>query len=378
MLETALAGLTRGVVVGFMAAQAAMATQAAQAATATQAAQATMATQAAQATQAARSNRVSQTAPNAPRDSSSRPIVLRFAGDILLGGRYEEAWVDSPARSFVSPGLFDSCDVAMANLECPITDRGEKVEKPFNFRASPAFVRGLTSSGVTVVNLANNHIFDYGPQGLFDTISYLDSAGVLHVGAGRNYTAAHRPVIIEVRGIRIGFLGYYGGGEAPAAGDTSPGVARRSIRGLSRDIGQLRERDTVDYVVVNLHWGTEKADEPDPEEVVFGHAAIDAGADAIIGHHPHVLQGIERYRSGVIVYSLGNFIFGGRNLGSYDTAVFEITLAGTSPSFRLIPVHVGDWRASVASGLRGDQIRRHVLELSSGFRRSIFTDMENK
>lgn len=292
----------------------------------------------------------------------------------MPGGAYQEAVDDSPGYAFEEFGLLRSADIAMVNLESPVTLRGMPVQKPFNFRVRPASVAALLPAGISIVNIANNHIFDYGPEGLFDTFSYLDSLKIFYVGAGRNLKEAHRGVVREIRGIRIGFLGYYGGGEAPGATKTGPGVARRSIREISEDIDSLRTRDSVGYVVVNLHWGTELADSPDSDQQIFAHRVIDAGADAIIGHHPHILQGIEQYHGGVIVYSLGNFLFGGNSRSSYDTGVFEILFDGKNADYRFIPVRVRAWRLSLPSEDEARKITEHVKQLSSEFAHSIFNN----
>ncbi len=306
---------------------------------------------------------------------SDTAIVIRFGGDLLLAGHYETAVQDSPTLAFEGFELFHTDDISVVNHECPITSRGTKVTKPYNFRMRPDYARALPHAGIDVVNIANNHIYDYGEEGLFDTISYLDSLGVLHVGAGRTRAEARKPVVLRLKRERIGFLGYYGGGEAPAAQETEPGVATRSLDVIAADIRALRE-DSVDYVVVMLHWGTEKADYPDNGQQAFAHGIIEAGADAVIGHHPHVLQGIERYRNGVIVYSLGNFVFGGNSRESYDTALFEIRLTRSGVAYTLIPIGIRHWRVGELTGEEALRVRTNVQALSSIFPKSIFTTKE--
>jgi len=309
---------------------------------------------------------------------SDSTACLRFAGDCLLAGYYESSVGNDAAYAFDEFDLLRNADVAMVNLECPITSRGKKVPKPYNFRMQPEFIAGLQRGGIDIVNLANNHVYDYGSVGLFDTISYLDSVGICHVGAGRNSREAHQPAVITVSRRRIGFLGYYGGGEAPEATEKKPGVARPEIRLITSDIESLRHRDSVQFIVVNLHWGTEKARIPDQWQVQLGHHIIDAGADVVIGHHPHVLQGIERYKTGVIVYSLGNFIFGGNSRSSYDTGVFEIRLTGNSTSYKFIPVRITNWKAQELQGEDAKSILRHMSYVSGKFQRSLFSMEETR
>jgi poly-gamma-glutamate synthesis protein (capsule biosynthesis protein) len=305
--------------------------------------------------------------------SPDQTVVIRFGGDCLLAGYYEDSAGDSVNLAFSGFDLLESADIAMVNLECPVTTRGQRVQKPYNFRMHPRFLSALTSAGVDVVNIANNHIFDYGTVGLFDTISYLDSVGMHHVGAGRNAKQARAPVILSVNGKRVALLGYYGGGEAPKATASKPGVADRRIDVIRSDIEKLRRQNAADYIVVNFHWGTEKAETPDQDQVEFAHEIIDAGADLIIGHHPHVLQGIEKYKAGTIAYSLGNFVFGGNSRDTYDTALFEVRLGDQGPAFRLIPIRIDKWRAKELSGAEADKVIERVQELSTGFPESIFT-----
>jgi len=305
---------------------------------------------------------------------SHQPVVMLFGGDVLLGGHYAESVGDSVAIAFEALPALARADIAMANLENPVTTRGHKVPKPYNFRMHPRCLRALTDGGIKIVNIANNHIFDYGPEGLFDTISYLDSAGIRHVGAGRDREDAHRPVVLVVRGVRIGFLGYYGGGEAPGAGRRSPGVARRVKGEVISDIRSLREHRGVDFIVVNLHWGTENAHAPDREQVSFAHCLIDSGADAVVGHHPHVLQGIERYGRGIIAYSMGNFVFGGNERDTYNTGIFEIRLTSAGVRYAFVPVRVEKWHASLPAPMDSLSVVDSMRRLSSMFPRTIFTN----
>lgn len=305
-------------------------------------------------------------------------IVLRFGGDCLLADHYERDSPDSTGPAFAGFDAFDGADIAMVNLECPVTVRGERVEKPFTFRMHPRFLPALQLAGIDIVNIANNHIFDFGPVGLFDTIQYLDSLEIGHVGAGRNEAEAHTAVIKTVRGKRVGFLGYYGGGEAPAANGRKPGVADRKLYYIKKDIARLRAKEHADYVIVNFHWGTEKAVSPDPGQVAFAHAIVDAGADAIVGHHPHVLQGIERYGRAVIAYSIGNLIFGGNSRSSYDTAILELRLGGTETGCALLPVRVTNWHAAMLEGAPADSVIMSVATLSDMFSETVFNRKERE
>ncbi len=310
------------------------------------------------------------TGPHLLAEEPDSTVTMLFAGDCLLAGHYERAAERNPGMAFDGFRAFHDADIAMVNLECPVTDRGEPQEKPYTFRMRPDYAPALAAAGIDIVNVANNHIYDFGDPGLFDTLDSLDSIGVAHVGAGRTADEAHRPVTIRVKNHRIGFLGYYGGGEAPKAGPNNAGVADRALAGIRKDIAALR--DSVDYLVVNFHWGDELAPSPSPAQVRFAHATIDAGADAIIGHHPHVLQGIEHYHNGVIVYSLGNFVFGGNSRNSYQTALFRIELSAGIPSFGVIPIRVDHWRVSLSEGAEAEETLHLVRVRSQEFAGTIF------
>jgi len=310
--------------------------------------------------------------------ASQDSVILLFGGDCLLTDHYLASVGDDVSWAFRDFDILRRADIAMVNLECPVTMRGTRMPKPFNFRMQPRHLSALRFAGIDIVNIANNHIFDYDRVGLFDTISYLDSAGIMHVGAGRESAEAHRPVIIESKKRRVAFLGYYGGGEAPAAGRRMPGVARRELSLIKRDVERVRSVEHADYVVINLHWGNEKAAIPDPWQQELARGIINAGANAVIGHHPHVLQGVEEYGGGVIAYSLGNFIFGGNSRSSYNTALFEIVLNETGAHHRMVPVQVTNWQARELSGATADSLIEYVQNLSTVFADSIFHKPEIK
>jgi len=259
----------------------------------------------------------------------------------------------------------------MVNLENPITDRTQKVEKEFNFKMNPKYLGILELAGIDVVTLANNHVFDYGPEGLLDTIHYLDSIGVKHVGAGGNLSDARRPVVFEIKHLRVGLLGYFGNG-AFAATSTQPGVAPRVKEMLRSDIQALKQIEKVDYAVVNVHWGLEKSLYPQEWQIDLAHFAVDAGADLVVGHHSHVLQGVEKYKNSVIAYSLGNFLFGGNSKSTYDTAILKVELRRGFRSVSIVPVRVKDWQPYVSSGMEGERIIASIKERSRKFQQSIF------
>lgn len=303
------------------------------------------------------------------RAQVSEPVRMLFAGDLTLSDNVEQFVGSRMGYVFErwKPGR--EADVFMVNLEHPITTWTERVEKKFNFKMSPAYGAILLDAGVTLVNSANNHIFDYGFQGIEDTMGYLDSLGIPYTGIGRNLKDARRPVILERKGRKIGFLGYFGGGDFAATSDT-PGYAPRYTRFIVEDVKKLRKQ--VDYVVVNFHWGVERAPLPEEWQRTLAHRVVDAGADLIIGHHPHILQGIERYKGAVIAYSLGNFVFGGNSLHTYETGVLQVVLSDGGAEVDLIPVSIRRWQPQPSHGALRDSVLSLVRERSSHFPENLF------
>jgi poly-gamma-glutamate capsule biosynthesis protein CapA/YwtB (metallophosphatase superfamily) len=229
----------------------------------------------------------------------------------------------------------------MINLEHPITKHGEPEEKEFTFKMHPHYIRLLQKGNINLVNAANNHIYDYGITGIETTMEYLDSVNIAYVGIGKSLQEAREPVIFTIKDRRLGFLGYFGGAGQFAGTDTSAGLAPRYTSFILQDIRKLRP--LVDYVIVSFHWGIENERYPEEWQMILGRAAVDAGADLVVGHHPHVLQGIERYNGGVIAYSIGNFIFGGNRRRVHDTIVLQAVF-GDRMSVRPVPVRIDNWR----------------------------------
>jgi poly-gamma-glutamate capsule biosynthesis protein CapA/YwtB (metallophosphatase superfamily) len=302
--------------------------------------------------------------------ADSARVTMRFAGDVLLGGHYERAAASDVGYAFKGFTLFQSADLAVVNLENPVTTRGTKIPKEYNFRMQPRFLEALKGAGIATVSLANNHVFDYGKTGLEDTFHWLDSAGIRYIGAGRDSKAAHTPCILRKGLHTVAVFAYYGGREAPAAGRNTGGVAPRDLSLITRDVRVARDAGAT-YIVVILHWGTEKADTPGVSQRWFARALVDAGVNAVIGHHPHVLQGIERYRKGIIVYSLGNFVFGGNSRSTYETGVFEIVLSDSEPAYRFIPVGVRNWHLDLLKGEDSLRVAKRVHRLSRVFPKTI-------
>ncbi|MFA5383508.1 MAG: CapA family protein [Eubacteriales bacterium] len=292
-------------------------------------------------------------------DENTNKVVINFAGDTVLACSFENIVKENYSYPFANLACFKDSDLSMLNLENPITARGIKVPKKFNFRMCPDYVKILQDGGVDIVNLANNHTGDYGAQGIEDTLRYLDDAGIKHVGAGPDRADARKPVVIECKGIKFGFLGYYNNP------DFTAGTNPFNERILKEDICNLKK--IADYVIVNFHWGEENAGRPKPYQITLAHLAVDSGADLIVGHHPHVLQGIEKYNNGIIAYSLGNFIFGGNNRTKYDTVLLQLNIQDGKILPCLIPVCVENWQPNLLNHEEGEQIINTVEDRSKVF-----------
>ena len=274
--------------------------------------------------------------PAAPSPTSDGTITIAAVGDIMLA-RDLTTLMDEHGAIYpferVLP-LLRNADVTIANFEGTFTDRGAPAEKLYTFRTPPRFALGLAEAGIDIVSLGNNHAADFGPEGVEDTLAALDSAGVRHAGAGMNDAEARTAVHMEVNGRRIAFLSYTDIMENTFAGPVTPGVALATTEII--DAGVRAAKAQADIVIVALHSGVEYTDAPQPDQQQLAQAAIDAGATLVLGHHPHALQGVQRFGDGLIIYSLGNFVFDLdeddlTQLGprAFQTAVYYITLRGT-------------------------------------------------
>ncbi|MBQ5805943.1 MAG: CapA family protein [Lachnospiraceae bacterium] len=252
----------------------------------------------------------------APAEPEIEDITLLFAGDVYLSqhvlGAYDKA---GGIHGVLDEGIraeIDAADIFMVNQEFPFTERGTKAEdKQYTFRLPHDRLHIMNEMGIDIVTLANNHILDFGPHGITDSIAALKEAGIKYVGAGEDLEEAKKLEIIEVGGRKIGFLGTSRVYMATswAAGENHPGVF--STYDPTLPIEEIKKADElVDYLVVYVHWGVERETTPKEYQRVMGRQYIDAGADIVIGSHPHVLQPLEYYNEKPIMFSMGNFVFG--------------------------------------------------------------------
>lgn len=241
------------------------------------------------------------------------PYSLLFVGDIMMDRGIRNIVEAHAPGDYLFPfvrsrDMLSSSDIIFGNLEGPISDGGSRKGSMYSFRMDPRVADALRAVGFDVVSFANNHVGDYGIEAFEDTIDILDGVGIAYVGAGRNRDDAMRARIIEHNGNRIGFLGFSDVGPSwMEAHDETPGILLASPQLVTDTVRQ--EKGNTDILIVSFHFGDEYHARSNTRQQELARAAIDAGATIVVGHHPHVAEEIEAYNGGVIVYSLGNFIF---------------------------------------------------------------------
>ena len=245
-------------------------------------------------------------------------ITISAAGDCTLGtdegfnysrsfkGKYNAVQDPSYFLQNVQP-VFAQDDLTIVNMEGTLTEETTREPKQFAFKGDAEYAKILTSGAVEAANLANNHSFDYGEKSHEDTIAALDAEGIQSFGY-------ERTALMDIKGVKVGLAGVY---------ELAEHIECK--QDMLDNIASLKEQG-AQIIIVSFHWGQEKENVPNDVQVELAHTAIDNGADLVLGHHPHVLQGIEEYKGKDIVYSLGNFCFGGNSAPSdMDTMIFQQT-----------------------------------------------------
>jgi poly-gamma-glutamate capsule biosynthesis protein CapA/YwtB (metallophosphatase superfamily) len=298
-------------------------------------------------------------------------VSFAFVGDILLGGKVADLL---SAQGYDYPytevkNLLQRPDLTVGNLETPVTENGDPQDKKYVFRSSPQALPSLVEAGFDLVSLANNHVLDYGIQGLLETLDHMNKVNLPIVGAGRNDQEAYQPVYLKRNGQRIAFVGLSRVIPEPSWGAShqQPGVAvtynpERALQSIEKARGE------ADLVVVLVHWGIELDDTPEAYQVELAHQYIDSGADLVIGSHPHVLQGLESYKGKWIAYSLGNFIFTtSQHPTTWETVVLEVLCSrGGDCELKLIPVMTKWAKPKPMDAEHGAKLLARVQEISTG------------
>lgn len=305
---------------------------------------------------------------------TAEPVVIHAVGDIMLAGSGEKIYrkygYDYPfaaTREILRQG-----DIVIGNLESPLASSGiEFTDKKFRFKVDPQAALALKKAGFTHLSLANNHILDFGTEGLKETLAALAANSIISAGAGQNLTAARKAGITAIHGVKVAFLSYsltYP--EEFFAGKETAGTAPGYAALFTADIAAAKKQ--ADCVIVAFHWGGEGLDKPKAYQIIAAHRAVDAGADIIIGHHPHTLQGVEYYGKGVIFYSLGNYAFGSYSRSSEISMIARITFDAGIREVEIIPLSVLNsqvkFQPQPLSGAAVDKAAMKIGRLSSGLK----------
>lgn len=303
-----------------------------------------------------------------PTPSAEVSITISVVGDCTLGtdenfnyARSLNAYYEKNGPAYFLKNvksIFEADDLTIANLEGTFTDLKTRADKTYAFKGPAEFVKILTSSSVEAVTLANNHSRDYGAQSLTDTRNTLDAAGVVHFG----YDVTK---VVEVKGVKVGLVGIY---------ELIDHTGR--AQQVKDNIAKVKS-EGADIVIVIFHWGIERDAAPNSHQTMLGRLAIDEGADLVCGHHPHVLQGIETYKGKNIVYSLGNFCFGGNsNPSDKDTMIFQQTFTVTKDGVKddnvtnVIPCSLSsernrnNYQPTPATGSEAERIMKKIKDRS--------------
>ncbi|MFZ7102619.1 MAG: CapA family protein [Peptococcaceae bacterium] len=307
-----------------------------------------------------------------PEITPERPATFSLAigGDVLLastvGERIKIQGVNYPWED-AAPFLCQA-DLAIVNLETSVAQGGTaQKNKTYTFRAAPETLQGLTTAGVDIVALANNHILDYGQEGLTETLDHLNSYQIQHTGAGHNAAAAYKSVSKKINDTHFAFLSF--SMVVPPgwqAGAGYPGIA--AVHDLEKTLAAVKTAaQRADFVLVYMHWGIERQDLPNKPQQEIARALIKAGADLVVGCHPHVLQGIEFYQGVPICYSLGNFVFTNRGLQTTEDTILLLAEAGQSGvrSLQAVPFEIIKNKPTLVAGSDRERILKRLARLSA-------------
>ena len=291
-----------------------------------------------------------------------------FDYDTSLNAYYENYGADYFMANVKS--IFSKDDLTIANFEGTLTESTEREDKQFAFKAPASYANILTAGSVEAVNTANNHSHDYREESFNDTLKALDAANILHFGYDET-------AVTEVKGVKVGLVGIY---------ELNDHLGREEQ--LKQNIAKVKQ-DGAQLIVVIFHWGNEKEEVPDENQKTLGHLAIDEGADLVCGHHPHVLQGIEEYKGKNIVYSLGNFCFGGNAYPSdMDTIIFQQTFTIDQNGVKddnvtnIIPCSISsdsdynNYQPTPAEGEEATRIMQKIQKRSSWIKDGTVSDSE--
>ncbi|MEE6450030.1 CapA family protein [Gottfriedia acidiceleris] len=313
-------------------------------------------------------------------ENKETTIKISAAGDFTLGSDEDFQYINSfPAEAnknglaYFTKGLnniFKQDDLSTVNLETTLTNAKIRAAKTFRFKGNPSYAKILTLSGIEAVNLANNHSHDYFQKGFEDTINNLKKENIGYFGYNDQY-------VTTIKGVKVAALGYEGWNDSPDL----------RIK-INNDIQNLR-KSGVKIILIHFHWGVERDYVPNSTQKNLAHYAVDHGADLIVGHHPHVVQGIEEYKGKFIVYSLGNFMFGGnKNPKDKDTFVFQQTfhlnngVLTNQKEIKVVPFSISsvssrnNYQPLFLKGSEEQRVKKKIINVSNKIHGSSWTQYE--
>ncbi|MEL7501437.1 MAG: CapA family protein [Cyanobacteria bacterium J06554_6] len=295
-------------------------------------------------------------------DPEDPTVTLMFGGEVTVGN-LDLSLPETADRLLSGLPAYAQADVAMVNLGNPLATAGTSLQEGYHRRTRPQAVAALKEGGVDIVGLSGDRTMELGERGLLETLETLDQEGLYRVGAGRDDQEARRPEILDVKGQRIAYLSYHAD-PAVAATAKQAGTNPSTQQAVVEDIAAIRS--AVDWVVVNYRWiGDDLGVKPAPHQVDLSRRAIDAGADLVVGYHPHQLQGAEVYKDRAIVYALGDFIFGEAPLDDHDTAALRVSLRSQQMKVEFLPVTVRQAQPAAAMGEHGEAILQQIRQASA-------------
>ncbi len=310
-------------------------------------------------------------------------VTLCFTGDVMMNSYFADyinnfgvdySWTD------VSD-ILQKADITAINLETSVSERGKSLKREgYGFRSQPETLQGLVNAGVDLVNLANNHTYDYGETAFLDTLDHLEKSNIVYSGAGKNLEEAIDVKILKRNNLNVGFISF---SEVQSSGSFKADEDKAGIAFFNKNDDSLildvvtKAKKECDILFVMLHWGVEYNSVPSEYQIELAHRIIDKGADGIIGHHPHILQGMEIYKERPIIYSVGNFLFLKKNEEAGKTAVFELEFGKDNfIGGRFYPVHIDKCKADLLE--EDDPMKKEIIQklsnLSQGFGTNITTE----
>ena len=323
------------------------------------------------ATATATGSPTSRPAPDPPAT-----ITLTVVGDLMLGRGVAAVHPDPTVTLRALAPMLRRADITVGTLESTLSTDGSPTQGGDSFAADPGVLVGLARSGFDALSLANNHVGDYGDRALLDTVRAFAGSGIRPFGAGRDLARATRPAVVQRDGVRVGFLGFNAIGETPRAAPGTPGAL--SVRmpprtgplqpaDLAHVLAAVRRLDRrVDVVVVLPHWGTQYTHSPEPVQRHVGRRLVDAGADLVVGGHPHWVQSVERYDGATIAHSLGNAVF---DMDFMEQTMEGVALTATITAGRVVDVGLAPYRMDATFTprlLRGPAARAVLADVRSG------------